>query len=56
VKVVAEGEVRDADGNLLSSTDVRFETLHLTGDEVRALTGQEPPTEQTTHHLAPDQE
>lgn len=44
VKVVAEGEVRDADGNLLSTTDVTFETLHLTADQVRDLTGQDPPS------------
>lgn len=50
VKVTAGGEVRDADGNLLSSTDVTFETMYLDADQVRALTGQEPPTQPTIFH------
>ena len=56
VKVAAVGEVRDAAGNLLSTSDVTFETLNLSADEVRALTGQEPPTAPTTTVFTSDQE
>jgi hypothetical protein len=37
VKVTAMGEVRDADGNLISSTPVET-TMHLTEEQVRELT------------------
>ena len=41
VKVSAVGEVRDAEGNLISSEPVEA-TLTLTADEVRTLTGEKP--------------
>jgi len=41
VKISATGEVRDAEGNLISSEPVEA-TLELTADEVRALTGETP--------------
>ena len=41
VKVSAIGEVRDADGNLITSEPVEA-TLTLTADEVRQLTGETP--------------
>lgn len=37
VKIAAVGEVRDADGNLISSEPVEA-TLNLTADELRTLT------------------
>ena len=42
VKITAVGEVRDADGNLISSEPVEA-TLNLTADEVRALTEGDTP-------------
>lgn len=41
VKITAMGEVRDADGNLISTVPVEFEKT-MTADEVRALTEGEP--------------
>jgi hypothetical protein len=39
VRITATGEVRDADGNLISSEPVEA-TLTLTADEVRKITGE----------------
>jgi hypothetical protein len=39
VKVTATGEVRDAEGNLVSSEPVEA-VLHLTAEQVRALKGE----------------
>ena len=36
MKITASGEVRDADGNLLSSTPIET-TVELTGQQVRDL-------------------
>lgn len=41
LKITAQGEVRDADGNLISSEPVEA-TLTLTADQVRELTGTDP--------------
>lgn len=37
--VTAIGEVRDADGNLISSEPIES-TIHVTADELAALTGK----------------
>lgn len=37
VKITAVGEVRDADGNLLSSTPVEFDEQVLNAEQVAAL-------------------
>lgn len=37
ISVKAEGEVRDKDGALLSSTPVEFETIVVTEAEARAM-------------------
>lgn len=42
VKIVATGEVRDKDGNLISSEPVEATFENLTADEVRAITGEDP--------------
>lgn len=42
VKIQATGEVRDAEGNLLSSEPVEA-TLHLTADQIRELTQGDQP-------------
>jgi hypothetical protein len=39
VTITATGEVRDADGNLVSSEPVEA-TLHLTAEQVRQLKGE----------------
>jgi hypothetical protein len=41
VTLTATGEVRDADGNLLSSTPVES-VVEMTRDQVIALTGEDP--------------
>jgi hypothetical protein len=41
VTIVAEGEVRDAEGNLVSPVTAST-TMVCTADEVRALTGEDP--------------
>jgi len=38
VKITAVGEVRDQDGNVLSSGPVEFDPINMTADEIRALT------------------
>jgi len=42
VVVTATGEVRDADGNLISTTPIEAKTL-MTAEEVAALTQGETP-------------
>ena len=41
MRIQAQGEVRDAEGNLISSEPVEA-TLTLTADEVRQITGETP--------------
>ena len=41
LRLTATGEVRDADGNLVSSEPVEA-TFHLTAEQVRALKGETP--------------
>lgn len=41
VNIAAIGEVRDADGNLISSEPITA-TLHVTADELAALTEGNP--------------
>lgn len=48
IKVTATGEVRDKDGNLISSTPVEFETKQVTAEQLAELGLTAP------HH--PDQE
>lgn len=40
--ITAVGEVRDKDGNLISSEPVEATFENLTADEVRAITGEDP--------------
>ena len=41
LKITAQGEVRDADGNLISSEPVEA-TCVITAAEYRAITGENP--------------
>jgi hypothetical protein len=41
VKITAVGEVRDQDGNLLSTVPVEFDQI-MSADQVRALTEGDP--------------